>query len=135
MLTQNVPFAHPGAPLHVGLAKVWSYRFIWPKPGTLGAYLGGKWPETPGGGSRNTPKHYETVRRAMDSRGRRSTRGAQTPEHCPTADLGHANGWRTVGDMWTGHVRSYTTPTLALEGPNCGGFWPRAPILPLKSGA
>ena len=43
MLTQNAAFVHLGAPL--GLAKVWSYRFIWPKPGTLGAYLGGKRPE------------------------------------------------------------------------------------------
>jgi hypothetical protein len=25
-----------------------------------------------------------------------------------------ANGWRTIGGMWTDHVRSYTTPTLAL---------------------
>jgi hypothetical protein len=30
---------------HLGDAKVCSYRFIWPKPGTLGACLGGKRPE------------------------------------------------------------------------------------------
>ena len=35
-------------------------------------------------------------------------------QHRPTADSGRANGWRTVGGMWTDHVRSYTTPTLAL---------------------
>ena len=35
-------------------------------------------------------------------------------QHRPTADSGHANGWRTIGGMWTDHVRSYTTPTLAL---------------------
>jgi hypothetical protein len=34
-------------------------------------------------------------------------------QHRPTADLGRANGWCTVGGMWTDHVRSYTTPTLA----------------------
>ena len=27
---------------HLGHANAWSYRFIWPKPGTLGAYLGEK---------------------------------------------------------------------------------------------
>jgi hypothetical protein len=30
---------------HLDDSKVCSYRFIWPKPGTLGAYLGGKRPE------------------------------------------------------------------------------------------
>ena len=35
-------------------------------------------------------------------------------QHRPTADSARANGWRTVGGMWTDHVRSYTTPTLAL---------------------
>jgi hypothetical protein len=33
-LTPNCPlFAHLGAPL--GHAKAWSYRFLWPKPGTI----------------------------------------------------------------------------------------------------
>jgi hypothetical protein len=35
-------------------------------------------------------------------------------QHRPTADSGRANGWRTVGGMWTDHVRSYTVPTRAL---------------------
>jgi hypothetical protein len=35
-------------------------------------------------------------------------------QHRPTADSGRANGWRTVRGMWTDHVRSYTTSTLAL---------------------
>jgi hypothetical protein len=35
-------------------------------------------------------------------------------QHRPTANSGRANGWRTIGGMWTDHVRSYTTPTLAL---------------------
>jgi hypothetical protein len=30
---------------HLGDAKVWFYRFIWPKSGTLGACLGEKRPE------------------------------------------------------------------------------------------
>jgi hypothetical protein len=30
---------------HLGYVKAWSYRFIWAKPGTLGACLGGKRPE------------------------------------------------------------------------------------------
>jgi hypothetical protein len=42
-LARNAPFAYLGAP--VWDAKVRRYRFIWPKPGTLGACLGGKWPE------------------------------------------------------------------------------------------
>ena len=34
----------------------------------------------------------------------------------------------------TTYAVSYTTPTWHL-GPDCGAFWPRASILPLKSGA
>ena len=30
---------------HLGDANVWCCMFIWPKSGTLGAYLGGKRPE------------------------------------------------------------------------------------------
>ena len=35
-------------------------------------------------------------------------------QHRPTADSGRTNGWRTVEGMWTDHIRSYTTPALAL---------------------
>ena len=52
----------------------------------------------------------------------------------PTADSGRANGWRTAGGMWTDRVRNCTTHTLAL-GPRLRWVWPRALILPLKSGA
>ena len=64
------------------------------------------------------PKNPETPKNAikpfgaqwiLDASGRRAAL-----QHRPTADSGRANGWRTVGGMWTDHVRSYTTPTLAL---------------------
>ena len=42
-LARNAPFAHLGTPL--GDVKVWYYRFICPKPGTIGACLGEKRPE------------------------------------------------------------------------------------------
>jgi hypothetical protein len=45
----------------------------------------------------------------MEAAGRRAAL-----QHPPTADSGRGNGWRTVGGMWTDHVRSYSTPTLAL---------------------
>jgi hypothetical protein len=45
----------------------------------------------------------------MEAAGRRTAL-----QHRPTADLGRANGWRTIGGMWVDHVRSYTIPTLAL---------------------
>ena len=35
-------------------------------------------------------------------------------QHRPTADSGHANGWRTIRGMWTNHIRRYITPTIAL---------------------
>jgi hypothetical protein len=45
----------------------------------------------------------------MEAAGRRAAL-----QHHPTADLGRANGWRTVGGMWTDQVRNiFTTPTLA----------------------
>ena len=48
--TQNTPRLAGNAPYslmkaHLGDAKACSYRFIWPKPGTPGACLGGKRPE------------------------------------------------------------------------------------------
>ena len=49
-----------------------------------------------------------------------SGRGAAL-QHRPTADSGRANGWRTVEGMWTDHICSYTTPTLAL-GPELHDF-------------
>ena len=45
-------------------------------------------------------------------------------QHRPTADSGRANGWRTVGGVWTGHVRSYISPTLPL-GPELPWFFDR----------
>ena len=45
----------------------------------------------------------------LDASGRRAAL-----QHRPTADSDRANGRRTVGGMWTDHVPSYTTPTLAL---------------------
>ena len=44
----------------------------------------------------------------MEAAGRRAAL-----QHRPTADSGRANGWCTIGGMWTDHVRSYSTPTLA----------------------
>jgi hypothetical protein len=35
-------------------------------------------------------------------------------QHRPTADSGRTDGWNTVEGMWTDHVRTYTTSTLAL---------------------
>jgi hypothetical protein len=43
-VAQNAPFAHVGASIERWDAKVWCYWFIWPKPDTLGARLGGKRP-------------------------------------------------------------------------------------------
>jgi hypothetical protein len=55
-------------------------------------------------------------------------------QHRPTADSGRANGWRTVGGMWTEHVRSYSTPTLVL-GPRLRCVLAaRASILPQNLG-
>jgi hypothetical protein len=35
-------------------------------------------------------------------------------QHRPPAESGRTNGWRTVGGMWTDHVRNYTTSIQAL---------------------
>ena len=55
-------------------------------------------------------------------------------QHRPTADSGRANGWRTVGGMWTDHVRSYSTPTLVL-GPRLRCVLTEGVNFTAKSGA
>ena len=65
-----------------------------------------------------TPKNPEIPKNAIKPFGARwileasGRRAALQPR--PTADSGRANGWRTVGGMWTDRVRSYTIPALAL---------------------
>jgi hypothetical protein len=65
-----------------------------------------------------TPKNPETPKNAIKSFGAQWILDASghraALQHRPTADLGRANGWRTVGGMWMGQVRSCTTSTLAL---------------------
>ena len=65
----------------------------------------------------------------LDASGRRAAF-----QHRPTADSGPANGRRTAEGMWTGHVRSYTTPTLAL-GPRLRCVLAEGVLFTAKSGA
>jgi hypothetical protein len=75
-----------------------------PKTGSYGLTRRQKNPETP----KNAIKPFG-AQWILEAAGRRAAL-----QHRPTADSGHANGWCTVRGMWTDHVRSYTTPTLAL---------------------
>jgi hypothetical protein len=86
----------------------------------------------PGAKKNETPKNAIKPFGAqwiLDASGRRAAF-----QHRPTADSGPANGWRTVDGMWTDHVRSYTTPTLAL-GPRLRRVLAEGVLFTAKSGA
>ena len=68
------------------------------------ALPGAKKPETP----KNAIKPFGS-QWILEASGRRAAL-----QHRPTADSGRANGWRTIGGMWSDRVRSYTIPNLAL---------------------
>jgi hypothetical protein len=81
-----------------------------------------------------TPKNPETPKNAikpfgaqwiLDASGRRAALQRRL-----TAVLGCANGWRTVGGMWAGQVRSCTTSTLALGPPIAVRFGRGRPFYP-----
>ena len=95
-----------------------------PKTASYGLTRRQKTPETP----KNVIKPFG-AQWILDASGRRAAL-----QHRPTADSGRANGWRTVGGMWTGHVRSCTTPTLAL-GPRLRCVLAEGVDFTTKSGA
>ena len=95
-------------------------------------------PETASYGLTRRQKNSETPKNAikpfgaqwiLDASGRRAAF-----QYRPTADSGPANGRCTVDGMWTGHVRSCTTPTLAL-GPRLRCVLAEGVLFTAKSGA